>query len=165
MTLYEIKEIYLYFLKQVEAGEVPEDAINDTLESIEGDFEDKADNIACFIKSLNYEAKAIKEEIDALFERMKAKQANADKLTDYLFMCMKSLNKTKLETARNLLQVKINPPAVEVTEEFIEWAKNYRDDLLTYKEPAPDKKKIKEALKAEEIPFCQLTQKERLEIK
>jgi hypothetical protein len=165
MTLYEIKDIYLYFLKQVEAGEVPEEAINDTLEGIEGDFEDKADNIACFIKSLNAEAKAIREEMDALSERMKSKQAKADKLTDYLFVCMNALNLKKLETTRNLLQIKLNPPSVVTDDEFIAWAKANRDDLLAFKEPTADKTAIKAAMKFGDIPHCSVEQKERLTIK
>jgi hypothetical protein len=152
-------------LDKVAAGEVPDEAINDTLESIEGEFEDKADNIACFLKSLIYEAKAIKEEIDTLSERMKAKQAKADKLQDYLYGCMKTFGKTKLETARNVLQIKINPPSVEVGNGFVEWAKQFRDDLLSYKDPTPDKKLIKAAMATDTIPHCSVVQKERLEVK
>ncbi|MCX7772131.1 MAG: siphovirus Gp157 family protein [Clostridia bacterium] len=165
MTLYQIKDTYLYFLQRVETGEVPEEAINDTLESIEGEFQDKADNVACFIKGLLAEAKAIKDEVDTLTERMKSKQAKADKLTDYLFTCMKGMNLNKLETTRNVLQLKLNPPSVEVLDGFIDWAKANRDDLLTYKDPTPDKKAIKAAMTESAIPFCCLEQKERLVIK
>jgi hypothetical protein len=165
MTLYEIKEIYLYLLKQIEAGEVPEDAISDTLEAVEGDFNDKADNVACYIKSLQAEADAIKNEMDKLSERMKTKQAKADQLTKYIYSQMVASGIKKIETPRNLLQIKTNPPSVDVVEGFVDWAKENANELLSYKEPTPDKTKIKDALKSSEIPYCAIKQGERLVIK
>ena len=46
MTLYEIATDYKNFIEAVENGEIPEEAITDTLESIQSLLEDKADNIA-----------------------------------------------------------------------------------------------------------------------
>ena len=67
MKLYEIKNTYLDFLARMESGEIPEEAVQDTLEGLEGVFEEKADNIACLIKTLNAEASAIKTERDVLY--------------------------------------------------------------------------------------------------
>ena len=50
MNLYEISADYQRFQEQVESGEIPEEAIADTLEAIEGNFDDKVDSIACIIK-------------------------------------------------------------------------------------------------------------------
>ena len=61
MNLYEISVDYRRFQEQVESGEIPEEAIADTLEAIEGNFDDKVDSIACIIKSLLAEAKEINE--------------------------------------------------------------------------------------------------------
>ena len=84
MNLYEISVDYRRFQEQVESGEIPEEAIADTLEAIEGNFDDKVDSIACIIKSLLAEAKEIKSERDALDGRMKQKQKVADRLTKTL---------------------------------------------------------------------------------
>ena len=46
MKLYEIAAEYQAFLDAVEAGEIPEEAIGDTLDGIVGEFDQKADNIA-----------------------------------------------------------------------------------------------------------------------
>lgn len=169
MKLYEIKSQYLDLLNRIENGEIPEEAIKDTLESIEGDFEDKINSIACFIKSLEAEITALKTEADNLKQRAETKAKKVDNLRRYIFESMKQLDKTKIETPQNVISVKKNPPKVEVSENFIEWAKN--DELFKFlvkhkEKYTPDKNAIKDLLKkGQEIPYCQLVQEESLNIK
>lgn len=103
MTLYEISEEYKTFLDMVETGEIPEEAVGDTLEAIQGEFNEKADNVACMIKNLLAEADALKVEKSALDSREKSKRAKADRMKTYLSESMKKLGIWKLETARNAL--------------------------------------------------------------
>jgi len=168
MTLYDINQSRLDFLERIASGEIPEEAIPDTLASMDGEFDDKADNIACFIKSLQSDAQAIKSEADTLILRASTKIRKAEKLTEYLYGQLKFAGKSKIETARNILQIKINPLAVQIVnaKSFIAWAKENNDSLLTYKEPAPDKKAIKTALQdGIEIPNVELVRAEKLTIK
>jgi hypothetical protein len=168
MKLYEISNSRLAFLEAIESGEITEDAIADTLAGIDGEFDDKADDIACFIKSLLSDKQAIKAEIDILADRADAKQHKADKLIDYLFQQFKLAGKTKVETARNIIMVKKCPVSVQIgnTESFVLWAKGNAADLLTFKEPAPDKKAIKQALQnGDIIPGAFLENNEKLAIK
>jgi hypothetical protein len=55
MKLYEISNEYLEYIRLAQECAVPSDYIKDTLESISGDFDQKADNIACLIKNLKAE--------------------------------------------------------------------------------------------------------------
>lgn len=168
MTLYDINQNRLEFLERVASGEIPEEAIADTLASMDGEFDDKVDDTACFIKSLLSEAQGIKAESDALLERYDTKKHKAEKLTDYLFQEFKFAGKTKVETARNVLQIKINPPAVQIAniESFVLWAKGSAVDLLTFKEPLPDKQAIKQALQnGDVVPGAELVRGEKLAIK
>jgi len=103
MTLYEITDTYKNFLEMVETGEIPEEAIADTLEGLQGDFNDKADNIACMFKNLSADVTAMKVERDALNDRIKSKQSKADSLKHYLSESMKALELFKIETARNAI--------------------------------------------------------------
>ena len=103
MTLYEISNTYKSFLDAVESGEIPEEAVADTLEGIQGDFYDKADNIACMVKNLSADVVAMKAERDALSERIKSKQSKADSLKHYLSESMKTLDIPKIETSRNAI--------------------------------------------------------------
>ena len=75
MKLYEIKRNCLQDLQTWwKMARLKEDAIADTLESIEGEFEDKADNIACLIKTFDAEVEAIKAEEKNLKERRERKE-------------------------------------------------------------------------------------------
>ena len=67
MSLYEISQKYSMFLDLVEKSEidgdgVPPEALKDTLDSIDSEFEEKADAMACVIKNLNAEIAAIAKE-------------------------------------------------------------------------------------------------------
>ena len=133
MTLYEIGQAYQYFLEQAEAGEIPEEAINDTLGGIEGDFREKADNVACMIKNLEVQASAIKAEEQTLSARRKAKENRVRQLKDYLCENMLAINLKKIETTRNLISLRKSPPAIKIEDipRFIEWAQGHEESLLT----------------------------------
>ena len=164
-SLYQISDAYLYLLECIESEEIPEEAINDTLESVKADFTDKADNIACYIKLLKYQADNLKSEINALKKRAEAKSKKADRLTEYLFNCMERADINKLETARAVLRIAKNVPAVELEDGFIDWALENDKSFLRFSEPVPDKSKIKEALKAGKILPAKMVQGVHLNIK
>jgi len=168
MKLYEIGEEYRAFLAAVEAGDIPEDAITDTLEALDGAFEDKADNTACVIKELLSEAEAIKAEVDALNERAKTKKAHADKLHRYLFAQMKAMGKAGLESARNKLTIKKTPAAcvIEDDAELVKYLQERDMDYLVKYEATPKKSEIKKLVQdGTEIPGVSLQTEERLYIK
>ena len=148
MRLYEIAEAYRNFIEAVENGDIPEEAIADTLESITSVLEDKADNIACLIKNMSAEAEAIKAEEAKLAERRKAKEKQVDRLKEYLSNTLLASGYTKLETARNKITFR-KSESVAVADEaaFIEWAISNEDTYLTYKSPVINKTAIKDALK------------------
>lgn len=168
-SLYEINQTRKEFLDKIASGEIPEDAIADTLESLEGEFDEKADDTACYIKSLLSDAQAIKAEQDVLAERAAAKKHKADSLQNYLYQQFKARGKTKLETPRNVLKIRKNPPSVQIDDEasFIGWAQaQNKPDFITAKDPTINKTAVKDALKAgEEIPHAQLIAGEKLTIK
>lgn len=117
MRLYEISQQYIDFLSYLDANpDLPPEAIADTLEAIEGEFDLKADNIACIIKDLDAEAAAIKAEEAALKERRIAKENRADRLREYLAANMQKLGKSKLETARNVIGFR-KSTSVEIKDE------------------------------------------------
>ena len=167
MRLYEISNEYLSLLEAVENGDIPEEAIADTIESISSLFEDKADNIACLIKNLTAEAEAIKAEENNLAERRRAKEKRIDGLKTYLSEALCHAGYDKLETARNRISFR-KSESVSVADEakFIEWAAKNHVDLLTYKEPTLNKTAIKKALASgEEIAGAVIESKQNIQIK
>lgn len=164
MKLYEIKDRYLMLMDMIEDGSIPEDAIADTLESIEGELDDKLDNIASLIKSLNAEAGAIYEEEKRLEERRKRKEKNVDSLKSYLSTTMLQLGKTKFESTRNVLSFR-KSTSVWIPDE--ETFKKMHPDLCKIETVVKiSKADISELLKGGmEIEGAQLQEKMNLQIK
>ena len=168
MKLYEIAADYENLMLAIENGDIPEEALADTLESIVSLLEDKADNIACIIKNLMAEAEAIKAEEDKLKARRTAKLKRAEVLTEYLSECLTNSGYTKIETARNVISFRKNPPAVVFDNEaaFIEWARVHADNLLNYAKPTVNKTAIKAAINSgEKIEGAYLESKLNISIK
>ena len=165
MNLYELAKSWNDLLSMMD--EIPEDALRDTLEGIEGEFDEKADNIACVIKQLTAESEAIQEEIKSLESRRKAKNQKAEFLRMYLKQQMTSIGKTKVESARNYIRISKSSPKLVLGQAFMDWAKESRRvDLLTHPEPAPDKTAIKKAIQdGAIIPFATLEDGMSLTIK
>lgn len=125
----------------------------DTLEGIEGAFNQKAVNVALYIKSLSAEADAIKAEMKSLQSRAKAKENKAKRLKEYLLECMERIQLTKIDEPAARISVRNNPESVRIADEasFIAWAKGNAAELLRYAEPDIDKTAIKKALSSGEI--------------
>lgn len=168
MKLYEIADTYRAFMAAVDAGEIPEDAVADTLDGIEGEFEQKADNIACLIKELRIEAQAIKEEADRLTARQRQKQAAADRLSRYLQAHMQAMGNGKIETARNRIVIKKNPISCKIVDEDVVLgflSMHHMEDCIK-REVSIKKRELLARMKdGEEIPGAELEASERIEIK
>ena len=164
MKLYEIKDLYMRFCEMVENGEIDEDAIADTLESIDGEFEDKADNIACLIKTWQAEAEAIKAEEKALAERRKVKENQINNLKTYISNTMQTLGKTKIETARNVLSFR-KSTALNISNE--EWfMQKYPELVKTEIVKSIPKKEVTDLIKAgQEFVGAELVERMNLQIK
>ena len=149
MKLYELAADYENFISAVESGEIPEEAIVDTLESIDSAIEDKADNIACLLKNMAADIEAIKTEENKLYKRRKAKEKMLERIKIYLSDTLQRLGKTDIETARNKISF-IKSEVVETQNEtaFIEWAMREHDEYITYGKPTVNKTAVKNALKS-----------------
>lgn len=141
----------------------------DTLEGIEELFEDKAVNVAVYIKNLRSEAEQLKAEKLKLEKRQSAKNKLADRLEKYLFNSMQKVKRTQIDRPQAKIRIKQNPESTVIENEqaFIQWAeRNDRDDLLKYEQPSVKKAVVKALLKKKEnIPFAHLERKTVLEIK
>ena len=148
MTLYELTMDYKHFLVAVENGDIPVEAIADTLESIESSIDEKIDNIACMLKSLSAEKAAIKAEEERLAQRWKVKANVQDRLKNYLSDMLLAMGKTEFENPRHKISFRKTPGKVVFDDEkkFIEWAQVNADGLLNYGKPTVDKAAIKVAL-------------------
>ena len=165
MKLYEIANDYVALMQAIENDEIPEECIADTLEAIKGEIEIKADNIACLLKNTEAEIRAFKEEENRLAERRKVKERALEHLKTYLSDMLIRTNVMNVETTRNKISFR-KSEAVEVGEEFIKWAIENRNDLLSFKEPTANKTEIKKALKGgQAIEGAKLVTNQNIQIK
>ena len=140
----------------------------DTLEGIEGEFNEKAENIAAYLKGLYIEAAAIKDEEAVLRRRRQSIEKNADGLKAYLLSAMKKIGVKKIEMPRARMSIRKNAESVVVDDTigFIKWAQDHNDDLLKYDIPDIRKSEVKKLLQSgDELPFVHLTRTESLIIK
>jgi hypothetical protein len=98
MNIYELTGNYEHLLNMLYDEDVDEKALLDTLESIEGDIEDKADGYAKIIKELETQSNARKEEAKRLTQSAKTIDNRIKMLKSNLFNCMKITGKTKFTT-------------------------------------------------------------------
>lgn len=150
MTLYELMADYTNFLTAVENGDIPEEAIADTLEAIEASVDEKIDNTACLLKVLEAEEAAIKAEEDRLAERRKVKANTRERIKNYLSEMLLAMGKTEFESPRNKITFRKTPGKVVVENEkaFIEWAVANDDSLISYGKPSVNKTAIKAAIES-----------------
>lgn len=71
MTLYDLTADYLELQEMME-DDISDDALIDSMESIEGLYEDKIDGYAAVIRTLEAEATAYKEEADRMANKAKS---------------------------------------------------------------------------------------------
>ena len=140
--LYEISERYKNLAALLEDETIDKDAVEEALNSIEGEFIDKALNVARYIKNLESDVKAIKEERDRLYKRETAYTEKCKWFKAYLEREMVSSNITKVEDPILPLSLRESPASVEI-EPGAKIPKAY----LISQEPKVDKRGILEALK------------------
>lgn len=163
-SLYEITMEYKLIENKLSEMNLDEQTVADTLEGASGDFEEKAINIAKYIKNLEAQALSIKTAREEMSLREKAIEKKAAAVKEYLKVNMQACGKIKIESPYFALTLKKNPSAVVIDD-----AGAIPQELYVYPDapaPYPDKKAIGDRLKAgEEINGAHLEQAERLEIK
>lgn len=166
MTLYEISESVLAAVNNLQIDEQTGEILDvSELDSLQAEFEEKAENIACYIKNLTAEADAMKAEEKALSERRKSAQNKADRLKRYLSDNMQKLGRDKISTPRAALSFR-KSTSVIVDDEFIDWAVDNADELLTFKEPTVNKTAVKNAIAdGRELEHAHLETAQNLQIR
>lgn len=160
-NLYELTNNYQTVLDKLLDENVDEQMIYDTLESIQGEIEDKADNYAKIIAELEAKSNARKSEAKRLTESAKVIDNRIKTLKDNLFNSMKAINKTKFSTDLFSFSIVKNGGKLPLTIDG-EVPEDYKKAVLEV-----DNDKIREALEqGNKLPFAHLEERsERLSIK
>jgi hypothetical protein len=116
LSLYQLSSHYIQALDFLTDPELnlPMQAVNDTLEGLTGDLEDKAVNVAKFIRNMETTANAIKKAEVDMAKRRKAYETRVQWLEDYLKSSMEATGITKIECPYFKLSIAKNPPALDL---------------------------------------------------
>lgn len=162
-TLYELNNELMMLLIMAEDPETDAEALMGSMEAVMGEVEIKADGYAKVIKQLEADMEAIKTEKDRLIKRSKAIENNILRMKQVLQTSMELADKPKFKTELFSFNIQNNPASVVIDTDDVF---SIPEDYLTYKDPEPNKKAIKEAIQnGETFNFAHLEQSKSLRIR
>ena len=157
MKLYEIKEVYLNLLEL----ELDGADIENYLKVVQGELDEKLQNIGLVYKTAVAEADAIKAEEEKLYERRKSLENKAENLKKWLYSEMTQLKIDKINKPNIVLSIAKNPHRLVVQDDLI--PEQYKVSQVVI---SIDKAQIKDELKQGiKIKGAELVQDTSLRIK
>lgn len=144
-SLYELKNQRYEIAQHFGEEEILPQVIVDTLDSIDEIMEQKVENIAYIIKNLSAQAEIIKAEKNRLAEKESAIKKRIEFLRDYAKSGMEASNIKKIEC--DLFNISLRSSKVVKIAE----GTKLPDMYVTYKDPLPNKKALKEAINNGEV--------------
>ncbi|EIC29446.1 siphovirus Gp157 family protein [Methylomicrobium album] len=164
LTLYQLSAHYVQALDALTDpdAELPAEAISDTLEALAGELEEKAVNVAKFLRNMETTAEAIKVAEANMAKRRKTLENRVQWLKGYLKSNMEHSGMTEIECPYFRVTIRSNPPAVEILDEDSVPAE-FKEPVVNWK---VDKTAIRKALQAgQSVAGASLSQGARLVIK
>lgn len=164
MTLYQIADVYMRDLQDLQDKDINDPTFLDALDRLEGELEAKATNVAMFIRNLEATAEAIKAAEADMYSRRKTIEAKTDRIKAYLLENMVRTGIKKIDSPWFKIAVRDNPESV-----IVEPDADIPAEYFKQPEPPPpvlDKVSLKKDMQLGVIvPGCRLERKQRIEIK
>ena len=168
MTLYEIDAAIMTAIAHGIDPETGEITNLDELMGLQMDRDRKIENIACLVKNLKADVKAMKEEAQTLTDRRRVVENKVARLEAVLD---EALDGQKFQTPRCVVSFR-NSKAVEVDDEdaLINWAclNGQEDNFVRYRAPEINKANLLRYLKEEhplDPPGVRLVERRSLGVK
>ncbi len=160
MKLYEISDAIRQALDHIELDEETGEILSaDALHAVEAEASEKIEATALYLRELDAEAKAAKEEADRMLARVKSMQKRSDYLKAMLLDALHATGKVK--TGRVTVSIRTTK-AVEIAE-----GADLPEAYTTVKTTvSPNKVAIKQALlDGVEVPGCHIEERESVQIR
>lgn len=160
MKLYEIAPALRFALDDIEVDPETGEILNaDALHAVEAQAAEKVEATALYLRELDAEAKAAKEEADRMLARVKSMQKRSDYLKAMLLDALHATGKVK--TGRVTVSIRTTK-AVEIAE-----GADLPEAYTTVKTTvSPNKVAIKQALlDGVEVPGCHIEERESVQIR
>ena len=162
MKLYELTAQHKELQSLADDGDLGT-AIADTMEALEGEFEDKALSLIRVVKNMDSDSEALDAEIKRLHARQKTIANTQESMREYLRMNMEASGITKIDCPLFTITLAKGRDVLQITDPDI-----IPTDYLNIKTSVtPMKKEILDALKkGEDVNGCRVvTSKSSLRIK
>lgn len=160
MKLYEISDAIRQALDHIELDEETGEILSaDALHAVEAEASEKIEATALYLRELDAEAKAAKDEADRMLDRVKSMQKRSDYLKAMLLDALHATGKVK--TGRVTVSIRTTK-AVEIAE-----GADLPEAYTTVKTTvSPNKVAIKQALlDGVEVPGCHIEERESVQIR
>lgn len=158
-SLYELTGQMAYLRELLEDPEAPDEVVLDTMESLEYEFEEKAEGYGKIIRMLQTEVDGIDAEVERLTARKKALCNNVSRLKCSLSESMVLLDKKKFKTPLFSFCIQKNPATVDIVGKVPK-------RFLIPQEPKVDKKAMIAFVKEHgDTKYARLVQSESLRIR
>lgn len=164
LTLYELSSTYLHALETFTDpdADLPAEVITDTLEALNGEWQDKAINVIKFMRNLETTAQAIKQAEQAMAQRRKVLEQRAERMKAYVKENREACGIHRIESPWFVLAVQKNPASVRVIDEQ-KIPGDYKEEKTI---TSIDKAALKSVLKAGRVvPGAEWVKGTRLAIK
>jgi len=164
LALYQIHDKYMeaFNLLTDPDEDFSAEVAQDTLASIEGEFEEKSINVVKYSRNLEATIKAIKQAEESMAKRRKALESKVKFFESYLKENMESTGITHIDCPLFEIAIAKNPPSVSIINEE-EIPKKFKHTIT---ETRINKTDIKKAIKTgESVPGAALMEGTRLTIK
>lgn len=160
MNIYEITGDILK-LQEMLLEEPENEAIQDTLESLNGELETKAENYVKVIKNMQAEADAYKAEINRMSDRKKSIENGIERMKNALFNAMQVTETEKIKG--DLFTISLRNGAPQLPQE-LDWH-TVPVHYLKEQEPKIDRVELLKAVKSGEVTGIELVKGQSLSIR
>ena len=151
ISLYQMTHEYQEALNALLDSDLPEEAINDTLEGLKGELLVKAQNVGAFILNLDLQAGMVETVIERMQAKLKQLTDKRNKVAAYLENNLTAAGITEVTAIDQSFSIKFknNPPSVQIGDNAVIPEKYMRRPPPP--KPAPDKTALKKAIEAGEV--------------
>lgn len=161
MTIYELQGEYKRLYDMADECELELEDIKDTLESLDGEFADKAVGYGKIMKEIEGQIATLKAEEERLANRRRSLENNKDRMKTVLQLAMIETGNEKIKTDLFSFNIQNNPATVNIAPDA-----KIPEKYYIAQEPKLDKKQlIKDVKEGTEIEGVELFQTRGLRIR
>lgn len=144
-NIYEIKNEFNTLWLILEDELADDETLADAFQTATEDLAEKLENCCKYIKNEEADITGLKEEIERLQSKKKAKENAISRLKKMMQEALEAAGEKKLPCGTFTCAIQNNPESVVLDEQYVE---NFPTEYLKFAEPEVDKKKLREDLKA-----------------